>query len=69
MFKPENLRKNRYLIYRTNPYFEINVKTIYEDRSVKAITQDRNIINKVPNIYIYLIYIFYLFMLGIIVNQ
>ena len=67
MFKPENLKKNRYLIYRTNPYFEINVKTIYEDRSISALTQDRNIINKVTNI----IYIClpYLFTLGIIINQ
>ena len=69
MFKPENLKKNRYLIYRTNPYFEINIKTIYEDRSISALTQDRNIINKVTNIIFIYLCLLYLLILGIIINQ
>lgn len=44
MFSREKLEKNNYFIYRMSMNLEIPLQAIYEERSIKSITQDSQII-------------------------
>ena len=44
MFLRENLENNNYFIHRMSMNLEIPLQSIYNERSVKSITQDPNII-------------------------
>lgn len=44
MFLRENLENNNYFIHRMSMNLEIPLQSIYNERSVKNITQDTNII-------------------------
>lgn len=46
MFQYENLLNNSYLVHRTNISFDIEIRYIYEEFTVKAITSDTKLINK-----------------------
>jgi hypothetical protein len=46
MFQYENLLNNSYLVHRTNISFDIDIKVIYEEFTVKSITSNEKLINQ-----------------------
>jgi len=46
LFNLENLKTNRYLIKQANINFEIPMMAIYEERKIKAISSNRDLINQ-----------------------
>lgn len=44
MFTREKLEHNKYFIFRMNMNLEIPLQAIYNERVIKGITQDQNIV-------------------------
>jgi len=47
MFSREKLEKNNYFIYRMSMNLEIPLQAVYEERSIKGITHDSQLVLKV----------------------
>lgn len=47
MFTRERLEKNNYFIYRMSMNLEIPLQAVYEERSIKSMTQDPQLILRV----------------------
>jgi len=47
LFTRESLMENTFLVYRMNMYLDLPIEAIYIERSIRSITEDKNLILQV----------------------